>query len=372
MKLSVIHLILLGMILCACTAASPTVITEATLIASVTATQTVLPSSTPLPSQTATQTVTPQPTNTLTPTAIPVPTDIPLHDPLIQEIESQGYVVALEAENSSHQLLVEDQEGHTYIYSQYVSPAAGNCYLVFFNYADGESNLLQAYDVSQLNQRMVDLFDPTTNSYYPPSVFCTAYGWGDVNQNGKPDLAVDLMWANQINGSELHIFEINAGTVVNLTENIDGIFSPWKFDPTKTEQQVVAIEWAKHDCLHPPLMVTWIYDWDAESDQYVNVSSEGIAEEYFESLKAQVTNWYGGDFYPFELISPIVTLLVTRDGLGQREQGWAEFRELTNLDNWPEINEFALEWLQSDVAHFTAEYNQGKPFTPNDFCEGNE
>ena len=290
-----------------------------------------------------------------------------MDDPLIQKIESQGYVVALDTENASHQLLFDDQEGNTYIYSQYVSPEAGNCYLVFFGYTDGESRLLQAYDISHLNQRMVDLFDPATNPYFPPSVFCTAYGWDDVNQNGKPDMVVSLMWANQINGSELHVFEVNDGLVVDLTENIDGIFSPWKFDPTQTEQEVVAIDWAKHDCMHPPLIVTWIYDWDEESNQYVNVSADKFTEDYFDALKEQVTQWYGGYFYPLEALPPLVTLLVTRDGLGQREIGWQEFKELTAAENWLEVD----EWLQSDIDHFTAEYNQGKPFTPNDFCEDN-
>ena len=44
-----------------------------------------------------------------------------------------------------------------------------------------------------------------------------------------------------------------------------------------------------------------------------------------------------------------------------------EFKELTAAENWAEID----VWLQSDIDHFTAEYNQGKPFTPNDFCEDN-
>ena len=71
---------------------------------------------------------------------------------------------------------------------------------------------------------------------------------------------------------------------------------------------------------------------------------------------------------PERLLNPMVTILLLYDRMGKRDEGWQEFLEMADLENWPGTDEKALQWLESDIEHFREEYEGGLPFTPNDYC----
>jgi hypothetical protein len=253
-----------------------------------------------------------------------------------------------------------------YTYLQYVAEKTGNCVLVFVVSTGNENTVIATVDVSQLNKRIRGLVTPTGDDFLP-WLQCSPFGWGDINRNGRPDIPVTLIWANQYTGSELHIFEIvDDTTVTDLTKDLPGIMSPWDFDPSRTDQAVVDVAWAGHDCIYPPIYIFWIYDW--RDGKYVDITPELDFSNYLASLKSDITQNYGNPFNAFSSIGPLTQLLLIYDRTGQRDKGWQEYQDLTDLSHWPGTSIEDVKWLQSDIDHFTQEYKAGKPFTPNAYC----
>lgn len=212
------------------------------------------------------------------------------------------------------------------------------------------------FDVSKLSDRLGKPFT------------CNPFGWGDVNHNGKPDMSVVFLWANQYTGSETRIFEVVDETkVIELTQELLGVISPWNFDPKMdhTDFAVFDVAWAEHDCIYPPMHVFWVYDWDGQA--YVDVTPKIDLSGYLASKKKSITSGYGKPFNP-EYIEPMVEILLMYDKMEQREKGWQEFLAMTDLKNWPGTDAASLKWLKSDVDHFTKQYNGKRPFTPNNYC----
>ncbi len=154
-------------------------------------------------------------------------------------------------------------------------------------------------------------------------------------------------------------------TVVDLTKDLPGIISPWSFDPSRTWQPVFDLSWATHDCIYPPMAVTWIFDW--RDGKYVDITSEVDTSEYIDLLKEIIQKGYGSSFNPLN-IEPLTLLLLTYDRAGRRDQGWQEYLELADLSHYPNTPAIDAEWLKSDVEHFSIEYKKGWPFTPNAYC----
>ncbi len=238
-----------------------------------TATPTITPTATQTPEPTETPTATPVPTSTPRPTATrkptntPTPTPVPFSstDPLVTELESQGYTRErllefehapasgatyftnlgqfgelrtggpdFDKENSAPDHLSVTFMGQTYNYAQYRVSHTGDVHLVFFvSTAEGDNRVIADFKVTELNDRIADGFGEDWS-------FCLPYKWGDINQNDRPDVAVTVLWANNYTGGEVQIFELTpADKVENITDGLPGAMSHWDFDPESPVQIVV-------------------------------------------------------------------------------------------------------------------------------------
>lgn len=380
--------------------ATPTTMTTSTptLLPTVTQTPTDSPSLTP--TNTATLTVTPQPTSTATriptKTPTPTPTVFSSSDPMLGQLEEEGFinqpVYRFEMRPSSGAtywsnqgqfgrmnfggpdfdepvppdwLTVSLPSGQTYTYVQYMPPEFTTCRLLFFVSEKDDNRLIGNIDIAELNDRLsttVASLQAQPSAASP--LFCLPYGWGDINRNGKPDMPVTILWANNYTGGEVHIFEISdTETVVDLTADFPGPVYHWEFSPTNSALLVINSTWASHRCLYPDSPFGfWIYDWDG--DAFVDMTSEFSLDDYISFLEDLLSP--GRPFDPEFDIGPLISLLLTYDYSDQRDAGWEKFIELADVSNWPGSKPEALEWLQSDVAHLKAEYDAGLPFTPVD------
>jgi hypothetical protein len=319
-------------------------------------------------------TLTSRPTKTAAPSATPSPTLITLAAPRLEELSRQGFRPAEElypwvitASTSSTtfggpsflnpippQISIVHRQGLIYTYAQYNSETNGNCRLLFFVTESGQTTLIAEFEAA---------------SYGVPVDFltCSPIGWGDLNQNDRPDFTMAFDWGVQYTGSEARVYEMSAeGIVIELTRDLPGILSPWDFNPDRTEFPVFDKTWAEHDCIYPPLYVFWVYDWDGE--KYVDITPEVDLSGYYNYLSEQLADDYGSPLVPQIHIGPLTTLLVMHEKNGQRSQGWAEYLKLAASDHWPGTSAESLEWLQSDLDHFRQQYESGTPFSPNDYC----
>jgi hypothetical protein len=374
-------------------------------VSTVTATSPPTKSSTPRPSPTlsSSPTKTRQPTSTLIPTSTLFYAD----DPIFDELDELGYILDEEPQIFSHispsegatffsnmgeffglwfggpadapkeRLVLTSPEGRTYTYLQYLSSDGKNCHLLFFVSDQSENVLIGDVDASQINARIRDQgVTSAADALLKPPLFCLPYGWGDVNYNNLPDMAVTFLWGNNYNGGEVHIFEITQKQqVVNLTEDLPGPVNYWEFDPLSAypDLMVMDLAWAEHDCLYPGSpKVFRIFSWsgsayiDIMSNEYLDFSS------WINQLTGLVESSYGGPFIPPIHLGPILTILLLYDNLGEREICWGTFLEMIDSDNWPGTDARSQEWLQAEVDHFRKFYNAGKPFTPgrySGYCE---
>lgn len=408
MKKHVTFMLLGILLLAACSPAKEAQpLTESTEIPTGTATTestlTATPSSTPSPtatiepSPTSTQTPTSTPTRKPTQTPIPTATQFASTDPLLAQLEEQGYVTEpiyrFEQNPSSgatyfssqgqfgrtnfggpdfdepvplEDLTTQLPSGKIYTYVQYMPPEFTTCELLFFaSTDDGDNQLIGNINIANLNDRISDVvtfLQENPEAVFPP--LCLPYGWYDVNNNGNPDMPVLILWGNHYTGGEVHIFEVTGEeTIVDLTADLPGPVYHWEFFPTVSSLLVADLAWAEHDCLYPNSPFGfWIYDWDGA--RYIDITSEISFSEYLSFLESTLEPGY--PLYPELQIGTLVSLLLTYDYSRQRDAGWQKFLEFADVQNWPDSDQAALDWLQDDVAHFTREYEAGAPFTPND------
>ncbi len=253
--------------------------------------------------------------------------------------------------------------GEIYTYVQYMSPQFSTCNLLFFVSQGNDNKLIGSVDIAELNERIHNVVISLEEDPLSPLI-CLPYGWQDVNNNGKPDMPVTILWENNYTGGEVHIFEVNDdNTIVDLVANLPGPVYHWEFDPEEPSLLLVDLVWARHDCLYPSSPFGfWIYEWNG--DAYVDVTSEYSYSEYLSFIESLLTP--GRPFIPEAYIGPLVSLLLTYDYSGQRDLGWKKFLEFADIQNWPDTSPEYLAWLKDDVTHFTKEYEAGLAFTPND------
>lgn len=307
-----------------------------------------------------------------------------LNDPRLITLEEQGFfpkeLVKFEVDavtesmqfggpsdkSSGTVLTTQLEDGSAYLYMQYQSNNSLNCYLVFALRNETKTEVISIIAATSINEQLEYIFGETSD--FEPPVFCNSYGWHDINQNGRPDMTISFLWASRLAGSESHIFEITEeNSVIDLTQDLPRIVSPWDYDPNQREQIVWDFSWTTHDCFYPPLYLFWIYAW--QEDQYVDVTQESnYTSNYLNAQIEDISSDYGKPLYAYGTMNRIAQVLLVYDRNGQREQGWQQFLEMTDLTNWPNSSDADLEWLEADVVHFTAQYEAEIPFSPNDYC----
>lgn len=320
---------------------------------------TSIPTNTVEATRTPSPTSTPAPTSTRHPTSAPMPTPIVLSDPRIAELESSGYSRDKyygEGKNTPPQIT---QGNLSYI--QYVPEARNNCVLIFTVLENGQIRVLSIVDASTINQRIY-------NATIDPAVLwgCFPSEWGDMNQNGNPDIAVQFYWGGRLGTAEIHIFEVdNELKVTNLTGDLPGMISPDWFDPSGIKLTVIDDAWFVHDCIYPLMFVYWVYDW--KDRKYTDITPGMDMSSYLDERKGILTAQFGQPFAADRNIGRLTELLIMYDKMGQREQGWQEYLNLTDLKNWPGTDAENAAWLKSDLEHFQEQYNSKQPFTPNNY-----
>jgi hypothetical protein len=243
-----------------------------------------------------------------------------------------------------------------------------NCHLLFFYTDIDGTRLIHHVDASKLNERIASLTVSPMDQMYPAPLACLPYGWGDFNENGNIDIAVTFLWGNNIDGSEVHVFEVKDGTtIVDLMADLPGIVSPWDYDPHYLDLLVIDLAWVHHDCIYPPIRTFWIYYWD--EDAYVDQTPQFDLQDYLTSIVEGLRERHGSPFVPSHDIEPLVKILVMYDKWGRRDVGWQLYEELSDPGKWPGTDEESLRWLEADIEHFRKEYEAGLDFTPNDYCQ---
>ena len=321
------------------------------------------------------------------PAATPTPTPIPLSDPILDDLLAEGYTqgdlirffIGVDTGGMVFggpdfdnplppQLDTIDDAGNTYSYIQYESRELNNCHLLFF-YTDMDgTRLIHHVDASKLNERIASLTVSPMDQMYPAPLACLPFGWGDVNENGNIDIAVTFLWGNNIDGSEVHIFEVKDGTtIVDLVADLPGVISPWDYDPHYLDLLVIDLAWVHHDCIYPPIRTFWIYYWD--EDAYVDQTPQFDLQDFLTSIADGVRERHGSPFVPSRDVEPLVKILVMYDKWGRRDVGWQLYEELSDPGKWPGTDEESLRWLEADIEHFRKEYEAGLDFTPNDYCQ---
>ena len=368
-----------------------------------TVTPTSPPTKSPTPRPSPTPSTSPTKTRQPTSTPIPTPTGFYADDPIFNELKELDYILHEEPQIFSHispsegamffsnlgeffgmwyggpvdapkeRLVISVPEGQTYTYLQYWSPDGKNCRLLFFASDRSETVLIGDIDASQINDRIRNQgVTSTADTLLQTPLFCLPYGWGDVNHNNLPDMAVTFLWANNYTGGEVHIFEITQEQQVeNLTKDLPGPINYWEFDPVSAypDVMVMDLDWVEHDCLYPGSpKVFSIFSWggsayiDIMSNEYLDFSS------WINLLTELVESYYGGPFMPTIHLGPILTVLLLYDNLGERVIGWATFLEMMDSDNWPGTDTSSQEWLEAELEHFRKSYNVGTPFTPSRYA----
>ena len=370
----------------------------------------IAPNSTPVPwpgdlapTMTATATATPISFPTITPSIVPVEalitpqigtatsTTIPTVqisygsinplDPALLELEDEGWVRSpmaiwqpypnnsdptsrADLENPQWELLLD-----RFAYIQYITTNEPNtnCSMVFLDTSQPDEQVIEVFDAQQISLRLykeMNNSDPTLI----PEFQCYPLGWGDVNDNGRPDMAVALVWGNDFTAGELHIFELTSkSTVECLTQSLPGVVSPWAFDPSFPQLVVTDLGWTAHDCLENPLQVFSLFEWS--NNGYVDVTAEQNYNNFLTSLEEEISSYMGNPFEGETLISPLTLLLVMYDKVGQRALGWNIYMQLVEPSNWPGTTEQNTNWLNSDVDHFNLQQLSDAPFSPNDYCQ---
>lgn len=355
------------------------------------------------PTLTATPTATPLASPTLTPTTMPVvPQTTPLPDlatptmiatvplssgsinpldPALVELEEAGWVRSpmaiwqpypndsdptsrADLENPEWELMLD-----RYAYIQYSTTNIpnSNCSMVFLDTSNEQEQVIEIFDAQQLSLRLFKAMN-TSDPALRPEFQCYPLGWGDVNENGRPDMAVALVWGNDFTAGELHIFELTSeSTVECLTQSLPGVVSPWAFDPSFPQLVVINLDWTMHDCLENPLQVFSLFEWS--NSGYIDVTAEQDYNNFLTSLEEEIASYSGNPFEGDILIAPLTLLLIMYDKVGQRALGWDIYTQLTNVANWPGSSEQNIDWLNSDVNHFYQQQLSDIPFTPNNYCE---
>ena len=193
---------------------------------------------------TATATATPIPLPSLTPSIVQVevlktpeagtatPSTIPTvpisygsinpSDPTLLELEAAGWVRSpmaiwqpypnnsgttsrADLENPQWELLLDQ-----FAYIQYITTNEPNtnCSMVFLDTSQPDEQVIEIFDAQQISLRLYKEMNNPDLSLIP-EFQCYPLGWGDVNDNDRPDMAVALVWGNDFTAGELHIFEIN-------------------------------------------------------------------------------------------------------------------------------------------------------------------
>lgn len=233
--------------------------------------------------------------------------------------------------------------------------------MVFTVLENGQNRVLSIVDASTINQRIY-------NAAMDPIVLwgCFPSDWGDINQNGSPDIAVQFYWGGRLGTAEIQIFEVDHDLeVTDLTRDLPGMISPDWFDPSSTQLTVIDDAWFLHDCFYPQIFVYRVYDW--KDGKYLDITPQIDISSYLDQRKTALHAWSGKPFEGKRNIGRLTEFLIMHDRIGQREQGWQEYLRLTDLENWPGTDAENAAWLKSDVEHFQKQYELDHPFTPNNY-----
>ena len=342
------------------------------------------PSASPTSLQSSTSGTAPQTTEgpsrpNATEPPLPTRTPSPLLDhPRLSQLSESGFVpmeIRLDPTASSEAAwpqvdfpnpfqLAATVAGTEITYIQATDQHHTNCAILFFDTTGPQSRLIAEVDPSRSVPGFIEYieqwgFGTSPLVCYPP------FGWTDMNHNGSPEILVGFTWANQFYGTNALILEVREGQIVNLTSDLPGYVCGPCFNPEETTIVLYDPQWAEHDCIHPPMLVPWLYEW--QDGELVNGTTRDVMQETLAASEAYILEMMGQPLR-YSAVEALTDLLVMYDRVGAREEGWQKYLDLAALANWPGTAPEFAAWLASDVAHFSREVATEAPLSPNDYC----
>lgn len=354
----------------------PTPTSQATLAPRPTDTPTLTPTTTP----TATATGTATPTLTPTPSATPTPTPGPLalalgvHDSLIMRLDAELYeLVAEQSTGAAGKRVVayllkppQDDDG---VFVGNLVPRL----LIYQRLAGQPPVLLFQDEGSDVSLKFAGI---GANPAEP-------LGWQDINGDGLLELPVvaangGYCWAcvrtyvlqltTDAQGRAAIRELTGAIPAVNLIAN--PLIPKWLSDLNgdgRLEIEVLdgSFEFAFGlDRQHSPGLFR-VFQWDGQKYADASLSYPGYLAYQSDRARAEVEATYGQPLQGQPEIGKAVLLLLAYAARGQRDEGWAQFEQLTDPGHWPEeANAGALAWLVAVRDHLRGQYERGEPFAP--------
>lgn len=338
------------------------------------------PPATPTVTPTPTVTKTPTPTRTATPTATPTPTPGPLalalgiHDPLITRLDADRYELTAQqatgtAGNRVVAYIAAPPLGEDGVFVGNLVPR-----LFIYQQRTGQPPTLLFQDEgSDVKLRFAGIGVNHDQ----------ALGWQDINGDGLLELPVvaangGYCWACtrlyvlQLTSDEqgrAAIREITGAIpAVNLIAN--PLIPKWLNDLNGDGRQEIEVldgnfEFAFGlDRQHSPGLFR-VFQWDGRMYSDASLRYPGYLAYQIDQARAAVEATYGQPLQGHPEIGKAVLLLLAYAAQGQRDEGWAQFEQLTDPTYWPEeANPGALAWLIAVRDHLRGQYERGEPFAP--------
>lgn len=341
------------------------------------------PSPTLTPTPTAVGTSTPTPTRTATPSPTPTATPGPLatalglRDPLVDELEAAGYTLA------SRQAI---PDGNGQVVAFLLEPAAdsgggaaGNPVprIVVYRSVAGAAPTLIFEDEG--NDVALAFAGAGYNRDISP-------GWRDINGDGRLELPIwafnggdcwacsrvyvlQLLPAGSAASGGQPIREIT-GAVPALNLLIEPMIPKWLSDLDGDGQLEIEVldgtfEFGFGLSRGQSPGLYRVFDWDGERYSDASGRFAGYFDHQIDSARGDLESTFGTPLDAQAVIGKAVLILLAYDARGQRDEGWAEFQQLSDPINWQgEASEGAIDLLVAVRDHLRGQYERGEPFTP--------
>lgn len=251
----------------------------------------------------------------------------------------------------------------------------GSCVLAFYHWNGTEDEMIGVLgkEESPFWCDLVNWDQPATGVFYrlgsePNETARRALHlkghWGDLNQNGIPELVV--VYGECTNDcrqeyDRVSFYEASARGVADIAANVVGTFNLRDLliatDPPAFSADNVTEYVADQDVWR-----TMIYRWG--DGQFVDRSRDypGYYEAKLQGLMQDLEQKYGTPIRPFMTV-PFLTILDITNWSGlPPEKGLELFLEATSEVHWPGTDPDTACWLQLARGHAQADFVAGKPF----------
>lgn len=198
--------------------------------------------------------------------------------------------------------------------------------------------------------------------------------WKDVNKDGIPELVLKVYsGGNGWSSVKYEILQIDKdGSALDLAGyiNIDFVSTVRELEDLNgddiPELLVLDARWEFfwslcHTCSP---QVERVYAWDQKEyvDRSIDYKDRYLSD--IETEKDATKELYGKNEMIEGAFGQAVQMLLDYEIIGERDKGWKDFLELTDLKNWPTLNKAMVTRFEGLRNFLKKEYESGKAFSP--------